>query len=395
MSSSIMMSQPKRITPKRAVVGLSEAHLALAQQLAHVGSWELDLVDLGEINSNVLRWSDETFRLLGYTPGEVEPSNKLFFRAVHPDDREAIRSAVARSVRDHIPYNIEHRVIWRDGTERVLHEQSTIVYDDTGKPLKMLGVVQDITGRKKAIADLELQSMILRHVADNVVATDLKGRVIYWNAGAQQVFQYTLAEMIGQSLTRLYPAGEMEELGTEIQTVLSTEFVVSEWEAVRKDGQRVWLDIRTSVLRDALKRPIGILRIGKDITQYKRELDASRYREPLYQAVGEAIDYGVWSCDSKGRLTHMSDSFLNLLGLTRQQNISDGWRNALHPNERDTIMEEWKKCFAQGKPWNRRYEVLGADGQYHPVLTRAAPFRDQNGRIVCWAGLNIDARRLE
>ena len=56
---------------------------------------------------------------------------------------------IARAVENHIPYNVEHRVVWPDKTERVLLELSTIVYDDAGKPLKMLGVVQDITHRKK------------------------------------------------------------------------------------------------------------------------------------------------------------------------------------------------------------------------------------------------------
>jgi PAS domain-containing protein len=55
-------------------------HLAAAQRITHCGSWELDLGDLGDINANSLRWSDEVFRIFGYEPGTIEVTNDSFFR---------------------------------------------------------------------------------------------------------------------------------------------------------------------------------------------------------------------------------------------------------------------------------------------------------------------------
>ncbi len=128
----------------------SQANLAEAQRMTHLGSWELDLTDTNNINANSLRWSDEVFRIFGHEPGTVTVSNETFFQAVHPDDRGPIQEAVAEAVAGGTSYSIDHRIILPDGSERWVHEQSQIVRDPaTGRPLKMLGTIQDITERKE------------------------------------------------------------------------------------------------------------------------------------------------------------------------------------------------------------------------------------------------------
>src|SRR5207237_563739 len=109
-----------------------------------------------EVNRNPLRWSEETFRIFGYAPGAIAVSNDNFFRAVHPDDRESITAAVARAIRDGTPYSIEHRITLADGSERRVHEMSEITRDAaTGRPVKMVGTVQDITERKRAEEEIQ------------------------------------------------------------------------------------------------------------------------------------------------------------------------------------------------------------------------------------------------
>ncbi|HEX8833123.1 MAG TPA: ATP-binding protein, partial [Abditibacteriaceae bacterium] len=120
-----------------------------------LGSWELDLIDAENLGISPLRWSDQVFRIFGYQPGEIEVSNHNFFRAVHPDDREHIRKTMAQALEKGEVYRIDHRILLPDGTERIVHEQSEIVFDpDTGKALRMVGTVQDITERKESEDEL-------------------------------------------------------------------------------------------------------------------------------------------------------------------------------------------------------------------------------------------------
>jgi PAS domain S-box-containing protein len=128
----------------------TEMHLAAAQRITHCGSWELDLTDLGDVNRNPLRWSDEVFRIFGHEPGAIEVTNENFFAAVHPEDRERIADAVRRAIETGTMYAIDHRVIRPDGSIRIVHEESEIQYDADGRPALMIGTVQDITERKLA-----------------------------------------------------------------------------------------------------------------------------------------------------------------------------------------------------------------------------------------------------
>jgi len=136
---------------KRAEAALraSEAMMATAQRIAHVGSWEMDLI-LDEPDANTLRWSDEMFRIAGFEPGTVEVTKELFFQLAHPEDHAAIRLAMAAAIRDHLPYSVIHRLIRPDGQERILQEEAQIVLDESGgRVLKMVGIAHDITERKQ------------------------------------------------------------------------------------------------------------------------------------------------------------------------------------------------------------------------------------------------------
>ncbi|MEP6572499.1 MAG: PAS domain S-box protein [Gemmatimonadota bacterium] len=134
------------IERKRAEEALrrSEARLALAQRIGQVGSWEVDVV------SNKLEWSEETFRIFGRRPGEFQPTNEAFFEAVHPDDRENVRRLASESIAAAKSYRSDHRIMRPDGEVRVLYEQAEIARDEDGKPVRMVGTVQDITERKRA-----------------------------------------------------------------------------------------------------------------------------------------------------------------------------------------------------------------------------------------------------
>ncbi len=133
----------------------SEASLAGAQRVAHLGSWRRDLIELEDRAHNPLRWSDEMFRILGYGVGDVEVSRENFVRAIHPDDRDRVGEGMSAAIRERRPYSADYRIILPNGTERNLYSQAEIVYDEnTKRPLKMVGIVQDVTDRKRAEQEL-------------------------------------------------------------------------------------------------------------------------------------------------------------------------------------------------------------------------------------------------
>jgi diguanylate cyclase (GGDEF)-like protein/PAS domain S-box-containing protein len=133
----------------------SEENLAAAQRIAHMGSFELDLISLEDMENNPVRCSDEIFRILGYDPGGVEASRLNLFRVVCPDDRLRFRETLVRTVQEGQPYNLDFTVVRADGTERVVQGRGDLVYDPkTRKPLKLVGSLQDVTDHRLAEAQV-------------------------------------------------------------------------------------------------------------------------------------------------------------------------------------------------------------------------------------------------
>ncbi|MCM2264678.1 MAG: PAS domain-containing protein [Desulfuromonadales bacterium] len=115
-----------------------------------------------------------------------------------------------------------------------------------------------------------------------------------------------------------------------------------------------------------------------------------RDSEELYRAIGESIDYGVWVCDPEGRNTYASPSFLKLVGLTQEQCSNFGWGDVLHPDDAEDTVAAWKECTRTGSLWNFEHRYRGVDGEWHPILARGVPVRDDHGNIRFWAGINLD-----
>ena len=122
----------------------SQAQLADAQRIGRMGNWVQDLVTLK------LTWSDEIYRIFGLEPQQFEGTQQDFFERVHPDDRQALWDLTERVCRGETSYDIEHRIVLPDKTERVVHEHAELVRNGQGRPLKLIGTVQDITERRRA-----------------------------------------------------------------------------------------------------------------------------------------------------------------------------------------------------------------------------------------------------
>jgi len=134
-----------------------------AQEIAHLGIWDQD-PEAGE-----LWWSDETFKILGLEPQSVAPSFAKFLEIVHPDDRSMIIKQTELSLKsDGYPYKVQYRIIMPDKSERIVHEEALIERDAIGKPIKITGIIQDITRQK--LEEIERENIIqkLQAALDNV-----------------------------------------------------------------------------------------------------------------------------------------------------------------------------------------------------------------------------------
>ncbi len=132
-----------------------------------------------------------------------------------------------------------------------------------------------------------------------------------------------------------------------------------------------------------------------DITDQKRAEKGVRDSERIYRAIGESIEYGVWICDPEGRNVYASDSFLKLVGLTQRECSEFGWGAVLHPDDAERTIAAWKECVRTMGVWDIEHRFRGVDGEYHNLLARGVPVRDERGEVICWAGINLDITRMK
>ena len=112
--------------------------------------------------------------------------------------------------------------------------------------------------------------------------------------------------------------------------------------------------------------------------------------------VGELIPYGLWISDAAGGLTYISQSFLEMTGLSMEQCRHMGWAECLLLEDRERLKREWNDCVARGEFWDRQLNIRAKDGTVRIVLCRGVPIHDRTGKIVSYAGMNLDVtdRRL-
>ena len=110
--------------------------LAEAQHIAQMGSW------VWEIQQKILIWSDEIYRIFGVPQQEFDVTYETFLNCVHPDDREFVIQAINDALEKKKPYSIDHRILLPEGSERIVHGEAKLSFDDTGMPIRMLGTIQ-------------------------------------------------------------------------------------------------------------------------------------------------------------------------------------------------------------------------------------------------------------
>ena len=144
----------RRVEKRTAELRASESRLNAAQRMAQIGSWDRDL------QKNEIYWSDEQYRIWGYEPGEVAPSHELVRSHIYPDDLKIYDKAHETIFYRKDPYDLEYRIIRKDGAIRTVHSIAEGEWDQAGKPLRHFGCLQDISKRKRVAEELAQQMQI-------------------------------------------------------------------------------------------------------------------------------------------------------------------------------------------------------------------------------------------
>ncbi len=388
-ASLVMFRDLSERTQAEQKLGVSEANLATAQRIAHLGSWSLELIDLQDMDKNRLRWSDEMFRVLGYEVGQIEQSRPNFLRAVHPADRHLLNDGLAKSLREKTGFSIEYRIVRPDGAERLVRGDVEIVFDEkTRRPLRFVGSVQDITERKHAEEKLARMALIVESSDDAITSVALDGTIVSWNSGAERIYGYSEGEALGRPITILSPTDRPEEIPRILERLRRGERVEAlETTRIRKGGQPIDVSLTISPVRDPSGKVIGTAAVARDITRHRREEERSRRLAQLVDSATELISTG----DREGRVTFMNQAFLRAIGWSEEEVIGKYFRDVtLSPRISPGLREQILTAIAEKGGWKGECLYRRKDGTDFPVYLSVGPLRDGVGRVIGNVGIVRD-----
>jgi PAS domain S-box-containing protein len=343
----------------------SEERLKRAQEIAHLGSWELDLI------TDNLSWSDEVYRIFGQKPQEFAATYEAFLDAVHPDDRGAVEAAYSGSIREgRDSYEIEHRVVRKStGEIRHVHEKCEHMRDESGRIIRSVGMVHDITERKhaeeKLRASWERSRSYIEVTGQLGWTTNADGEVIEdlpsWRAYTGQTYD----EVKGWGWAEaLHPddveyAAQVWRKAVEEKRMYEVEYRIRRHDGIyrlfmargipvfKEDGSvREWvgtcIDIteRKQAEADVLKLSEDMAARNVELERANREMEAFTYsishdlRAPLRSMAGfagilmqdyakgldkQVKDYLERILRGSEKMTRLIDDLLRLSGISRQQ----------------------------------------------------------------------------
>jgi len=240
----------------------SEYNLAKAQSMTQVGSWSFDPA------SGAVKASDELLRIMRL--GRDEANQESFARVVHPDDQENVMAHLRRGASEGVSYEIEHRLLFPDGTSRWVYTIVEPSLDGSGRVVRLYGTTQDITERKQAEVELrnksnELQA-IFDSISDGITVYDHDGRVQHHNLISPRLYPEGIAG--GKSCREVFHPDVAEQPhDCPVERALRGERVEASQISVREGQKTRYLDITATPIRDALGEKNRALVFFRDISE--------------------------------------------------------------------------------------------------------------------------------
>ena len=384
---------------KEAELALRESNrrLTTAVSAGKVGLWEWDL------RTNKVVYSAEWKRQIGYSEDEIGDNFEEWQSRVHPDDLQATRDSVQRSIENlDKAHKTEFRFRYRDGSYKWILAQASVLTDESGEPLKMIGSHLDITESKLAEQAVRESEEKYRMIAENssevIFQLDLDGKIVFASPVVKTFFGYEQEEVLGRHFGHFISENDKADAERSFRLSLSgAEFQLNEHIGVRADGTRFDLEVSTTpIYRDG--KIILIQGIIRDITDRKLAEEALRAKSQMLARTEAIANVGSWEWEIEKDKVTWSEELFRIFGIASDKGAPSFAEHPeiYTPEDMERLKAAVEACVNDGAPYEIEIRVIRTVGEIRHCIARGQAMRNAEGKVERLAGSlqDITERKL-
>ncbi len=385
---------------------LREAEIKLehAQHIAHLGTWEFDIIN------NKIYWSDETYRIFELEKGTDPLDFETFLGIIHPDDRLHLQSTFEQSLASKTPYEIEHRLQMPDGRIKYMLGKGESQYDENGAPVRTLGTVQDITEHKQNESIAQRMNRMFEHSIEEIYLFDAASlQFIQVSHGALYNLGYSQQEIEQMTPVDIKPDYDRAQFQQMLTPLLSGDQkqLVFETRHQRKNGSTYPVEVRLQYTRgDTFPAFLAII---LDLTERKKtEAELQQHRQHLEQLVDQRtaeirlqariIDQthdSVITVDMDGKITSWNGGAERMFHYPAQTMLGKPIASVYPPGSEDFLQNQVVAPTLESGLHEIEVRLQRADGSIFPGHLSLSMLYDEQQQPVGIAGYTIDLSEIK
>ncbi|MGZ5179565.1 MAG: PAS domain S-box protein [Ramlibacter sp.] len=381
----------------------SERRLEAAQRIAGVGWWERD------VRTGKLLASEETCRIFGIRPAELPQWQGHWLSVIHAEDQARTVAALERALAGGPRYDVEYRLFPVDGGGvRVVHSQGDLIRDDSGNPLQLFGVMQDITDLRQAEQALRKSERELRGRQELLDLAQKAARAVafdwligtresenHWSPELEAMYGLAPGTFDGtyQGWRKLLHPDDWPAVKAAIERANASGDIAAEYRVVFGDGSVHWLRARGRMFFDARRQPERMVGFMFDVTDSRHAQEALRASEERFRTVFDRATDAFFLLDARLTVVDANRQACENLGYSREELVG------MHPRQFDAALDDRSiEQLAQrtGASGTVMFETVHRrrDGTLFPVEIRTGTFHQGEQLLYLALARDISERKL-
>jgi len=370
----------------------SEAKLQRAQRIANFGWWERDFT------TSRVSLSDEVCRIFGLEAVDLPEWHPRWLSLIHSEDRPRVAEAAAAALLPDGPrYDVEYRVLRPDGAERIVHSQGDVTWDETGRPLRQFGVLQDITKLRRAEEELreseERFRTLVQFSFDVYWETDVQHRFIRQEFAEGLTDAPVLGSEIGKTRWEVPYLEPDAEAWRKHRETLDAHLPFRDFELARPapDGGKRYVSVSGLPVFDKSGHFVGYRGVGRHVTDRKRAEEALR-RSETYLAEAQRLSHTGTLVFNPTAPVYWSEESYRIWGLDPLEGLPSRETvfQRIHPDDRERVNVEIEQALLQKRNIALEFRIILPDGTVKYIQSIGRPLFSADGETVEMIATHVD-----